>query len=53
LCLRSRVLTSGRRWEERGTLRTIILMWRLRLAFALGADPRTLAQRYDPGQPRA
>jgi rSAM/selenodomain-associated transferase 2 len=47
LCLRERVATSGRRWEERGTLRTIVLMWRLRLAYALGADPRNLARRYD------
>ena len=46
-CLRERVVTSGRRWEKRGTLRTILLMWRLRLAYALGADPARLAQRYD------
>jgi len=45
-CLRERVTTSGRRWERHGTLRTIVLMWRLRLAFALGADPRGLARRY-------
>src|SRR5205085_1844036 len=30
-CLRERVVTSGRRWERRGVLRTILLMWRLRL----------------------
>ena len=47
LCLRSRVVTSGRRWERQGTLRTIVLMWRLRLAYALGADPHQLARRYD------
>jgi len=47
VCLRERVATSGRRWEKRGTLRTILLMWRLRLAFALGADPASLARRYD------
>jgi rSAM/selenodomain-associated transferase 2 len=46
-CLRDRVVTSGRRWERGGTLRTIVLMWRLRLAFALGADPHRLARRYD------
>jgi len=45
-CLRERVTTSGRRWERHGTLRTIVLMWRLRLAYALGADPRGLARRY-------
>ncbi|MGZ5063299.1 MAG: TIGR04283 family arsenosugar biosynthesis glycosyltransferase [Usitatibacter sp.] len=47
LCLRDRVVTSGRRWEKHGTLRTIVLMWRLRLAYAFGADPRRLARRYD------
>jgi rSAM/selenodomain-associated transferase 2 len=50
LCLRERVVTSGRRWERRGTFRTIMLMWRLRLAYALGADPCRLARRYDPDQ---
>ena len=45
-CLRSRVTTSGRRWERGGTLRTILLMWRIRLAYALGADPHGLARRY-------
>jgi len=47
LCLRERVLTSPRRWRRHGTLRTIALMWRLRLEYALGADPRRLARRYD------
>ena len=45
-CLRQRVRTSGRRWESRGVLRTIALMWRLRLAYALGADPARLAEKY-------
>lgn len=45
-CLRRRVVTSGRRWEKHGTLRTILLMWRLRAAYALGADPGRLARRY-------
>ncbi len=46
-CLRETVVTSARRWAEHGTLATIVLMWRLRLAFALGADPRGLARRYE------
>jgi rSAM/selenodomain-associated transferase 2 len=46
-CLRERVVTSARRWESRGTLRTVTLMWRLRLEFALGGDPAALARRYD------
>ncbi len=46
-CLAERVVTSARRWQRGGTLRTIALMWRLRLAYALGADPRRLARAYD------
>ena len=46
-CLRERVATSGRRWERHGVLRTVVLMWRLRLSYALGADPSRLARRYD------
>jgi rSAM/selenodomain-associated transferase 2 len=46
-CLRNRVLTSGRRWESRGVLRTIFLMWRLRLLYFLGAAPERLARLYD------
>jgi len=45
-CLREQVLTSGRRWERQGVLRTMLLMWRLRLAYFLGADPDELARRY-------
>jgi len=47
LCLRETVLTSSRRWEEKGILRTTLLMWRLRIAFALGADPERLSRSYD------
>jgi rSAM/selenodomain-associated transferase 2 len=46
LCLSARVTTSGRRWRERGPLRTVLLMWRLRLRFYLGADPAQLARDY-------
>jgi hypothetical protein len=46
LCIRQPVVTSSRRWEEHGILRTILLMWRLRLAYALGADPHRLARAY-------
>jgi rSAM/selenodomain-associated transferase 2 len=46
LCLRARVTTSGRRWRKHGVLRTILLMWRLRLAYFFGADPAHLADQY-------
>jgi rSAM/selenodomain-associated transferase 2 len=46
LCLSERVVTSGRRWEEGGVFTTMLLMWRLRLAYFCGADPKELARRY-------
>lgn len=45
-CLAPAATTSGRRWERQGVLRTILLMWRLRLAYFLGARPEELARRY-------
>jgi rSAM/selenodomain-associated transferase 2 len=45
-CLRERVVTSGRRWDERGAWRTIVLMWRLRWAYWRGASAETIAARY-------
>jgi len=45
-CLRAQAATSGRRWERGGVLRTVLLMWRLRLAYFLGASPDELARRY-------
>ena len=46
VCLRERVITSGRRWERRGVWRTIVLMWRLRLLYALGVSADRLAPWY-------
>jgi rSAM/selenodomain-associated transferase 2 len=46
LCLRARVTTSARRWRKHGTLRTMLLMWRLRLAYFFGRDPARLARQY-------
>lgn len=46
LCLKQRVLTSARRWETGGVIRTILLMWGLRAAFFFGADPARLAKWY-------
>lgn len=46
LCLRPPVVTSSRRWEQHGLLRTVLLMWRLRLAYYLGASPERLAAAY-------
>ena len=46
-CVRDRLTTSSRRWERQGIVRTVLLMWRLRLAYALGADPERLAKAYE------
>jgi rSAM/selenodomain-associated transferase 2 len=45
-CIRRPVLTSARRWQSRGPWRTILLMWRLRLAYWFGASPADLARLY-------
>ena len=54
-CLPERVITSARRWERHGVWPTIALMWRLRAAYFMGADPAQLALQYGyaPGQPSA
>ncbi len=49
-CLRARVTTSGRRWEQHGVWRTIAAMWRLRAAYFLGVPARELAARYGYGE---
>jgi rSAM/selenodomain-associated transferase 2 len=46
ICLAARVTTSPRRWQQNGVFRTVLLMWRLRLAFFLGAKPEALARAY-------
>ena len=48
-CLRASAVTSSRRWERNGIARTIVLMWRLRIRYALGADPDELARLYQSG----
>ncbi len=47
-CLRARVVTSGRRWDERGAWRTIMLMWRLRWLYWRGVSADRLAAAYRP-----
>lgn len=45
-CLHAHITTSSRRWEKHGVWRTVFLMWRLRMAYFFGADPRKLAVAY-------
>ncbi len=49
ICLKDQVISSGRRWEQNGIYRTILLMWALRLRYFFGADPKTLAFLYTQG----
>lgn len=45
-CIATPAVTSGRRWERNGVIRTILLMWRLRLSYYLGVEPALLARLY-------
>ena len=45
-CLKSKVITSARRWQQYGTWRTIFLMWQLRFDYWRGVSPNVLKQRY-------
>lgn len=47
-CLDAVVRTDSRRWEQRGIVATVLLMWRLRLAYFLGVPPQRLARSYRP-----
>jgi rSAM/selenodomain-associated transferase 2 len=51
LCIGAPAVTSGRRWDYHGLWHTIVLMWRLRLAYYFGAEPARLALAYDPIPP--
>jgi len=43
-----RVTTSSRRWQAQGVVRTVLLMWELRLRYFLGESPQALHKRYYP-----
>ena len=45
-CLKSKVITSARRWQQHGTWRTIILMWQLRFDYWRGVSADNIRQRY-------
>jgi rSAM/selenodomain-associated transferase 2 len=45
-CLRSKVITSARRWESDGVWRTIIRLWTLRLLYLAGVSPVRLKKFY-------
>ena len=45
-CLRSKVVTSARRWETDGVWRTIFRMWTLKLLYLAGVPPARLKRFY-------
>jgi len=45
-CLHDKVTTSSRRWEQHGILRTVMLMWKLRILYWFGINPERLAAIY-------
>lgn len=47
VCLQNTLTTSSRRWEQKGVVRTILMMWYLRLAWFLGVPATRLASRYE------
>ena len=46
LFVRAKVTTSGRKWQREGIVKTVLLMWRLRLAYFFGVSPSVLEKRY-------
>jgi len=45
-CSALSLIPSARRWQQRGVLKTILLMWWLRLAYVVGVSPVRLRQWY-------
>lgn len=45
-CIRQRLATSARRWQQHGITRTILIMWGLRIAYFVGISPDYLVKHY-------
>lgn len=45
-CLKTKVITSARRWEQHGICRTILLMWQLRFDHWRGVSADNIKARY-------
>ena len=46
VCLPDEVITSSRKWEQKGVFYTILMMWKLRLMFFFGVSPEKLVRLY-------
>jgi rSAM/selenodomain-associated transferase 2 len=49
-CLKSRVVTSARRWQSEGVWRTIFKMWMLKSLYLMGVSPFRLKRFYGDGR---
>lgn len=49
-CISSPVISSSRRWQKQGLIKTVLLMWWLRLAYFCGVSPKQLHRWYYPQQ---
>jgi rSAM/selenodomain-associated transferase 2 len=45
-CVRSKVITSARRWRQGGIMRTAMRMWTIRSLYLAGVSPTRLARMY-------
>lgn len=46
VCIKEKLTASSRRWEKKGILATVLLMWRLRLLYWLGVSATKLSVLY-------
>lgn len=46
VCVKQKVITSSRRWESKGVVATVLMMWKLRLYYFLGVSPEKLNRLY-------
>ena len=47
VCLTDSVITSSRKWEQQGIIKTVLLMWRLRTYYFFGVPAEKLAREYN------
>lgn len=53
LCIKNQpLITSSRRWQKHGIMRSVLLMWQLRLRYFLGTPAATLARAYQTHSPQ-
>jgi len=45
-CSQAQVITSARRWQKHGVVKTVLKMWWFRLAYFMGISPQTLKRGY-------